>query len=93
MLLGLNLACDTNEEVGDYSTAARFLVQIRQLAKRDEVSVEVKQILSAKQAGCQQFGLRDGNGAFVRTLCWDSLRVIKTDERDCFAMFVQLDSH
>ena len=80
----LNLACDANMEVGNYSTAARCLVQIRQLAKRDEVSEGVKQVLRAKYARCQQFGLRDGNGAFVWTLCWDSLRVIQTGERVLF---------
>ena len=88
----LNLACDANME-GDYSNAARFLLQIRKLAKRDEVSEEVKQILHAEYARCQQFGLRGGNGAFVWTLRWDSLRVIKTGERGCFAMCFQLDSH
>ena len=80
----LNLACDANMEVGNYGTAARCLVQIRQLAKRDEVSEGVKQTLRAKYARCQQFGLRDGNVGFVWTLCWDSLRALQPGERILF---------
>ena len=74
----LDLACDVNMEVSNYSkysTVVKCVTQIWQLAKRDEVNERVEQVLLAKYAHCQQFRLRDGNGGFVSPSCWGSLRV------------------
>jgi len=73
----LNLACDANMEVGNFGTASKCLIQIRQLAKKDQVSDAVKTTLRNKYARCQQMGLKDsaGNEGDI-TLCFESLRVI-----------------
>ncbi len=80
----LNLACDANMAIGNYGTGAKCLVQIRAVAKKDEVNDAAKQTLRAKYAKCQAFNLFDAHAGFSWQLCYESLRLISEGERNIF---------